>query len=57
MRVDRFCGIGGATRVKAALTAEERAQAPLIELDQYEQQLLHGGRDRQSRGRKVSTSI
>ena len=44
VRVDRFGRIDRAARIETALAAEKRAQAPLVDFDQDNQDLLHSAR-------------
>ena len=41
MRGDGFTGIGGTGWVETAVVTDERADAPLIQLDNEDQHLLH----------------
>ena len=43
MRLDRFRRICRAARIEAAARAQKRAQAPLVQLDQKQQDRLHDG--------------
>ena len=57
MRVDGFRRVDRAARIKTALAAEERAQAPLVELDQKFQGFLHRARRQVTRSNGANEYI